>query len=71
MFEITRKIHTVVSGTSGENDDCYHKGRGRGSESYDGPCYKGSLSFGPFPSMGMFDFDEDLIPLIWSPKGNA
>ncbi len=30
MFEIAVKIFTVVSGTAGESDDYYRKGRGEG-----------------------------------------
>ncbi len=30
-----------------------------------------SLSSQTFPFMGIFDLDEDLIPLIQSPRGNA
>ncbi len=30
-----------------------------------------SLSSRTYPFMGMFDWDEDLIPLIQSPGGNA
>ena len=32
--------NTVDSGTAGKNDNCYRKGRGRGSESYDRNYHK-------------------------------
>ncbi len=32
MFEITIKIHTVVSGTAVKKDYCYRQGRGGGGQ---------------------------------------